>query len=178
MNQVGILSSRRVALRTALSPPECAERLAARVKTFMEGASLSRKPLKGRVGSGGFQVVARHGFDNALSPVARGRFLPVEAGTRVEVHLSTSTGWRIWGAVWVAFCVFFGGMQFFRQATSPGPGALARAGEALTGPMVLLAIYVAGVALARWLARDDEKLLLEELSSTLAAEPEPGSPIE
>jgi hypothetical protein len=142
----------------------------------MEGATLARKPLAGRVTSEGFSVRLRGGFGSAIMPAARGRFGSDPAGTFIVVRIGMRLkGWVAVGG-WTMFSVGFGSLQVARELSNPIAPTVeraARAMEAMVPPAVMLGFLGVGVLHSAWVHRGDADQLLVALKNALDASPGP-----
>lgn len=143
-------------LATSLAMDECVRRLGARIAA----QSFWRRHIDGTVDRDGFEIWRRRGR-NSFVPTARGRFVPAQAGTRIEVQFG-----RIGLVLGIAFLVTIVAVLLFAL---PAAGA-----SPLSLPFVPLVVLGGGFAAAlalsqQWRPGGDRHELLALLCATLEA---------
>jgi hypothetical protein len=172
-------SARRCVLLTMLDREACRARLRANTlhpySLRLWFPALSRAPLAGTVGPGGFSVRPRSHYGYRPQLVASGHWTGTPDGTRVALDLTLDGPGRCLMLLAYllllpfALAVLAGGLGLMPTADGPGeasPFAL------LVGASSLVVHGLAIVGIRRWLERTDGELLVGSVSELLEARPD------
>lgn len=162
---LSLWTERRVTLRTRLSVSDCIARLKADLGTglVMGGSG----PVVGRVRSDHATLKRQIFYGNSLATVVRARCVPDSAGG-VEIRcLSNGSGFsQGFMGLWFVFILLWWVGATLAVTTNPMPmGWLF-----ILFPIPMLALGVGFVVFCRYLARDDEAVILRYLRDRLEAQ--------
>lgn len=162
------------------SPAECAERLGSAIDR--EGSILvslsayfGSKPVIGRVSAGSLRLRRRIAYRNSFQSFLFATLEPAVRGTRITAEVKMHPFVRGFMFVWLGFVVFFWGLSAFAVVAS-ATGVVEVHGShgwlGLLAPLVMGAFGVGLVKFGRYLARDEERFLLDFVTGILDARPE------
>ena len=150
----------RVDLISPFTPEDCADRLQAAMGPFSE--------VEGRVETGWVRLRKKIFIRNSFQTFLHATLAPCGTGTRLRGTLGVHPVVKGFMGVW------FGGLGLF------GVIGVIKGAPPLPGLLMLSGMIVFGVVMiwfCRFMARGEERLLMEFVTSTLEAEPATNVPV-
>ena len=162
---LSLWTERRATLRTRLSAGDCVAKLQAELGTglVMGGSG----PVIGRVRSDHATLKRQIFYGNSLATVVRARFVPDSAGGAEIRCLSNGSGFsQGFMGLWFAFILLWWVGAALAVTTNPMPLGWIF----ILSPVPMLFFGVGFVVFCRYLARDDEAVVLAYLRDRLEAQ--------
>lgn len=162
---LSLWTERRATLRTRLSVSDCVVRLQGDLGTglVMGGSG----PVIGRVRSDHAVLKRRIFYGNSLATVVHARLAPDRTGGAEIRCLSTGSGFaKVFIGFWFVFILLWWVGGAFAVTVSPMPMGWIF----IVAPIPMLAFGVGFVVFGRYLARNDEGVVLDYLRTRLEAQ--------
>jgi len=147
-----------------------------RITLFSLSGYRGSRPVLGKVDESTFRLQKRRCYHNSFAPFFYGRFEPEPGGTRIEGYFDMSRRVKYFMWFWLAMVVLIGGQIFLASLKDIVTGSHYIRGDKRMGILIALSMILFGVLLpkiGRFIARGEERFLLEHLQQTLAARMEP-----
>jgi hypothetical protein len=155
-------------LVSPLAREECVRHLRANTESPWVPAVFSKKPVAGDVGDTWFSLRKHIAYRNPFQPLLSGDLLDEGGRTRVRCDLDKIRLSVIaFMVLWFGFVLIIGGRMAVMSAIRAG--ALAAAWPDIVPLAIMLAGGAAFVGLGLFLARNEQRFLLDFLRDTIAA---------
>ena len=166
------MNSKRIKLRTALTPADCVSRLAEVIDTdgslFASRMDLAgSKPLMGRLDESSLFVRKRIGYRNSFQSLLKATIRPDAAGPVISGKIMIHPFIQMFMFAWF---LISGTMLIMRAAPVLGLGNSGQnTGMAMIIPLFMLVFGIGLILFGRHVARDEAPFLIDVLIRTLDA---------